>query len=320
MSTSQNVLCALLIVLAIASVPSHESFVDYLRWESSSGAGMMASFLDEVKFALSSESAFYLFARLGKFQGRVYVGILGCWLPVPIVDARHDLLRQCAEWLCQGAFHTENFLAMACAGLTAIFVLWQTAAEGFMLRNFALSAQNVREGRVWTLLTANISHCRIDHLVHNLLSICSIGPPLASRLPCWALAELVVAGGVSSSLFSLLCGWHHGPSLGSSGVITAMFAAHAALSGQEVFLYGIALPPAQALVVQTGVECILMAMQWDRGRQLTIDVGAHFGGALCGWLLANYRWSAAMVGFGGGFTAGHWSPSWTSWTPGPTWA
>jgi membrane associated rhomboid family serine protease len=298
-------LAAAVFAIGLASVPSHDSFLEYLhasRSRVSGWADAWSALRSEISIPLLAESDRYVVLRLGRYDGRRFLGCYGCWLPLPSLDlGLSDPLRLCASWLCLSdasgvSWGPHEAFALLCA---LIFVLWQLAPPGFMWRHFTTSPSTVRAGRVWTLLTAAVSHCEVVHLSYNLISLLGVGPDLAARVPCRDLAELMLASAVASSAVSLL--WsaldrrrRDAPSLGASGVVLALFVASATLSpDRPCVLYGMVLPASHAVLVQCGLDCMLAAMG-AHGRRAAgsgeIDVAAHLGGALCGYWYARHRW------------------------------
>lgn len=76
----------------------------------------------------------------------------------------------------------------------------------FLLRNAACGAQNWREGRYWTLLTAGFSHIQTWHLFANTLAVVSFLPTVAVRLGVGktvAAYGLAIVGGSVASLWQV---------------------------------------------------------------------------------------------------------------------
>lgn len=303
--------------VALATVPSHESFVEHLHaaeLQPQGWAGGVRLALRGASVALLAESERYAVARVGTYDGRRFVGCFGCWLPLPSVPpALADPLGVCARWLCArnasgGTWAPHEAFGVACL---VVFALWHVLPEGVMWRHFTTSPSALRSGRVWTLLTAAVSHCEPIHLLHNLLSIFAVAPQLAARVPCRELAELLLASALASSCASLLAAYsadraRHAapPSLGASGVVLALAAARATLSpAQRCAVYGVEMPASHALLVQLALDCALAAYAHSTRRHgagraaadVQVDVAAHAGGALCGWWIARTRWRALSL-------------------------
>lgn len=296
-----------LALVALASVPSHESFVDYLSssveiQEAQSWARQAVSAWQELTIALLAESDSYLIARAGRYRGETFLGCFGCWLPVPALPFTiADQLGPCARALCTGGFAAHESFALLCL---VVFALWHILPHGLMYRHFTASLAGLRAGRAWTLLTSAISHSDPLHLAHNLVSLFSIAPQLAARARCHEIAELLILSALASSCASLA--WarasggarHSAPSLGASGVVLALAGARATLMpSRACVVYGVEMPASHALLAQLGLDCaldVLTSEQRAGGRRAEIDVAAHAGGALCGWWYARTRWRGLL--------------------------
>lgn len=96
----------------------------------------------------------------------------------------------------------------------AVFVTWQYA-EGsyrqfgdgswivFMRDNFMTSLQNIREGRIYTLLTSSVSHSNMPHFLVNMVVLQSIAAPLIATLNPSRFLLFYAGSAVVSSLASL---------------------------------------------------------------------------------------------------------------------
>lgn len=300
-------LAAAVVGVGLSTVPSHDAFVTYLlssRSHPAGWAGAWASMADSAMIPLLASSTWRYVLRTGVYKGRHFLGALGCWVPLPSVSSPLSL---CSSWLCATGADGDSWgpQEAVIALCVAVFALWHVLPEGFMWRHFTASPSGLAQGRVWTLLTANVSHCHLDHLVHNCICLLSAGPVVAAGVPCAAFAELLLAAALASSVASLA--WAHyqrrrgATSLGASGLCLAVSTASAVTFPRtRCILYGLELPPAHAVLVQIGLDCLLAAMHaeeraraWDaRDRAREIDFAAHIGGALCGWWYARHRFPA----------------------------
>ncbi|KAK9106792.1 hypothetical protein Syun_022803 [Stephania yunnanensis] len=61
------------------------------------------------------------------------------------------------------------------AANAAVFMLWRVADPSFMRRNFTISVENFRNGRIHTLITAAFSHIEIEHLLSNMIGLYFFG-------------------------------------------------------------------------------------------------------------------------------------------------
>ncbi|KAK3808567.1 MAG: hypothetical protein J3Q66DRAFT_264365, partial [Benniella sp.] len=95
-----------------------------------------------------------------------------------------------------------------------IFGTWQYA-EGkakrfqdgrlylFMFKNFASSLTNLREGRLWTLLTSAFSHKDWYHILLNTMVFLSFGPPVWEMLGTRRFLAVYLGSAIVSSLASI---------------------------------------------------------------------------------------------------------------------
>ncbi|KAF9921793.1 hypothetical protein FBU30_008131 [Linnemannia zychae] len=105
-----------------------------------------------------------------------------------------------------------------------IFGIWQYA-EGnakrfrdgrlymFMFRNFTDSLENLREGRVWTLVTSAFSHKEWYHILLNTMVLLSFGDPVWRLLGTRRFLSVYLGSAISSSLASILYYSHMEPYL-----------------------------------------------------------------------------------------------------------
>ena len=285
---------------AVASCPSHDSFASYLSAMASHPSGLLgglSSLLERAAIALQAESTSWMLFRVARYRGELYLGLFGTWVPtaldVPMPSLPHwASLHEPWELVCSQGRSPHEAFVLACL---VCFVLWQTAPRP-MYRHAVCSLRAVQQGRVWVMLTANVSHASGYHLLHNALQLLHFGPLLRATLGCERLSQLLVCAAVCSSSASML--WHGvlksrpgEGSLGASGVVLSLVAANAALYPDfPVRMYGIDMTAVQQLLVYL----LLDVLASSSGRSL--DASAHVGGAACGWMLAK-RWR------GSGFSA-----------------
>lgn len=284
---------------AAASCPSHDSFASYLSAMASHPSGLiggLSSLVESVAIALQAESTSWLLFRVARYRGELYLGLFGTWVPtaldMPLPSLpRWASLREPWELVCSQGRSPHEAFVLACL---VCFVLWQAAPRP-MYRHAVCSLRAVQQGRVWVVLTANLSHANVYHLVHNALQLLHFGPLLRATIGCERLSQLLVCAAISSSSASLL--WngvmHARPgegSLGASGVALSLVAANAALFPTfPVRMYGFDMTAAQQLLAYLLLDVLASREGY------ALDASAHVGGAACGWLLAK-RWRGA--GFG----------------------
>ena len=261
-----------------AACPSPDSFATYLGATLAHPSGVFGGLsraFESLSIAVSADSHSYLLCRVG-FSRRAFRWTIGTWLWLPC----RPPLSVC-DGAGGGAPH-EVFLALCLVAL----VLWQVAPR-FMWKHAACSLRAVQQGRVHTMLTANVSHLYPLHLLHNALQLLHFGSILRSALGCERLLTLLATASVASTAASLL--WHalaerpSEASVGASGVACALVAANAALfPGTLVHFYRIDMPAAHQLLV--AVRSTSPRRRAASGRRRRRPRGAA-----CGWLLAR-RW------------------------------
>eukprot|EP00741_Cyanophora_paradoxa_P020628 tig00021281_g19911.t1 len=177
-----------------------------------------------------------------------------------------------------------------------------------MYRHFSVSADQVYEGRIYTLLTAAFAHRHPLHMAFNMLALYTFGRGLAPILGARRLLMLYIGGAVAGSIAH--CAWQvmnrsgrtfslphaYAPALGASGAINAMSLFFAVLCPTATFML-IFIP------VPAWIACSLFVMYDLRGAMHpgTSMAGhaAHLGGAGFG-LAAGILFRLMSRGGGGG--------------------
>ncbi|KAK9118334.1 hypothetical protein Scep_016427 [Stephania cephalantha] len=104
------------------------------------------------------------------------------------------------------------------AANAAVFMLWRVADPSFMRRNFTISVENFKNGRIHTLITAAFSHIEIEHLLSNMIGLYFFGNSIGRMFGPEYVMKLYLAGAVVGSIFYLV---HHAlmaPSSKGSGI------------------------------------------------------------------------------------------------------
>lgn len=286
--TRTLLLASLIAVLAVATCPGHDSFTQYLTSAGDHPAGYLSGLsvvAEWLRVSVTAESRSWVVMRIGHFRGHRFLGCFGVWVPLPGLPALDMVTTTVCSSGGSGSAPHEAFVLLCIVG----WLLWQVA-PGVMARHSICSLRALREGRVWVLLTSNLSHPSPLHLLHNMLQVLHFGPVLHSALGCENLLALLASAALASSVASVA--WHgylsgrrggaSAGSLGASGVVMALVAANAALFPRIVVrMYGVDLSAAGLFVVYTAID--VLSQRDDEGH---IDASAHAGGALCGWLLA----------------------------------
>ncbi|KAI0346922.1 rhomboid-domain-containing protein [Trametopsis cervina] len=176
-----------------------------------------------------------------------------------------------------------------------VYLAWQKATSDaqsgdpslyiWLKQNFTNDLRNLREGRIWTLLTCCFSHSGTGHIFMNAFTFYFLAPPVLQLLGARSFLALYLAGGIFSSFGST---WFHNvfaprvnySSHGASGAVYSVVSFLACVAPTMTFqLYGIIPVPAWLLV--TGV------FLWDgsnavRGVSNGIDTAGHVAGILGG--------------------------------------
>ncbi|KGN64067.1 RHOMBOID-like protein 12, mitochondrial [Cucumis sativus] len=88
----------------------------------------------------------------------------------------------------------------------AVFLLWRIADPIFMSKNFTISLENVRSGRIHTLITSAFSHIDTGHIVSNMVGLYFFGMNIGNVFGSEFLLKLYLAGAIGGSAFYLA---HH---------------------------------------------------------------------------------------------------------------
>ncbi|THH33711.1 hypothetical protein EUX98_g399 [Antrodiella citrinella] len=154
------------------------------------------------------------------------------------------------------------------------------------MKHFSQNAQNLREGRYWTLLTSCFSHQGVTHILFNSIAFYSIAPTVIAALGNTRFLGFYLASGVISNVFSEY--WHSYvrpdpkyASLGASGAVSAVIAFLTCLNPHTTFLlFGVVPMPAYVLV--GGLLAYDGYNTWFDAKN-GVDAAAHVGGLAAGF-------------------------------------
>ncbi|KAF7776387.1 hypothetical protein Agabi119p4_4780 [Agaricus bisporus var. burnettii] len=187
----------------------------------------------------------------------------------------------------------------------AVFCLWQAArgraqmekdpsALVWMNQNFTNSVNNLKDGRLWTVISSAFSHQDVGHIFFNMFTFYFMGDHLLRGIGSRQFLFLYLGGGIVSSLTSMAYSHYvrhrDRPAHGASGAVYSVIAAIACFAPRLTFqLYGIV--PVPAWLVVSGI------FTWDAYNSLkdsggTTDSVGHVGGLLAGvgyFLSRRYR-------------------------------
>ncbi|XP_021761454.1 RHOMBOID-like protein 12, mitochondrial isoform X2 [Chenopodium quinoa] len=177
------------------------------------------------------------------------------------------------------------------SSVDAIFLLWRVLPRDFMFRNFTISVDNIKSGRIHTLLTSAFSHINMEHIGSNMLGLYFFGSSIGSVFGPEYLLKLYVAGAVVGSIFYLV---HHAylansyegtfrrdpsrtPGLGASGAVNAILLLDIFLFPRKTIMFDFFIPvPAILLGVFLVGKDVLRILEGDQN----ISGSAHLGGAV----------------------------------------
>jgi membrane associated rhomboid family serine protease len=172
-----------------------------------------------------------------------------------------------------------------------VFLMWIQLGpkhENFMLDNFLISWDTLREGRYWALIGSAFSHNMLWHLFLNMFVFLNFGIVIEQTLGSLRfLLFYLFACTISSLSHSVICAFIlHQPellALGASGAVSAVILLFALFYPQhKVYFFGfIPLPAIWAVVVINGLDFLGLVSQ-AKGTNSPIGYGAHLGGAFSG--------------------------------------
>jgi membrane associated rhomboid family serine protease len=171
-------------------------------------------------------------------------------------------------------------LIAACVVLYAVAALWGGGSMApVALQMGANSAEAVRQGQVWRLLTSAFLHGSIMHILFNMIALQSFGGFLEAVLGWRRYLVLYGLAALGGALASALVMKVH-VSLGASGAIWGLMLGGFALTRSRAGV----LPARIAAQLRrrlAGVLVLNVLLSFVPG----IDFSAHFGGGLVGYLL-----------------------------------
>lgn len=172
----------------------------------------------------------------------------------------------------------------------AIFLLWGIADEKFMIKNFTVSLDNFKSGRLHTLITNAFSHVDTWHLVFNMLGLYFFGLNVGRNFGPEFLLKLYLAGAVGGSVFYLMHQAYKAQAskdwramivskeiaMGASGAVNAIMLLDIFLFPKATIYYNFFIPvPAIFLGIFWIGNDLLRIMEGDS----QISGSAHLGGA-----------------------------------------
>ncbi|PSS07996.1 RHOMBOID-like protein, partial [Actinidia chinensis var. chinensis] len=133
--------------------------------------------------------------------GDSIIAFLRAQLPKPFFEVQN---RRWQSWF-RGKTPDSVVLGLILTNV-AVFMLWRIADRQFMLRNFTISVDNIKSGRVHTLITSAFSHIDVGHLISNMIGLYFFGMNIGRVFGSEFLLQLYFSGAVVGSIFYLV---HH---------------------------------------------------------------------------------------------------------------
>jgi membrane associated rhomboid family serine protease len=164
----------------------------------------------------------------------------------------------------------------------AVFILWQIpACKGTLYHHFVCRFENLRSGRIDSLVLSAISHSGLFHMAFNLLALVSLGPPVKQMLgqPMW---PLLLGASLSGSITFLLFDKIRNGCMGLSGVTLALLSVYARLLPRKslgILVAGIIPVRLPAMHI---LQILLVWSFFGSFVQSPVAHAAHLGGLLFG--------------------------------------
>eukprot|EP00405_Crypthecodinium_cohnii_P009545 CAMPEP_0206424336 /NCGR_PEP_ID=MMETSP0324_2-20121206/3172_1 /ASSEMBLY_ACC=CAM_ASM_000836 /TAXON_ID=2866 /ORGANISM="Crypthecodinium cohnii, Strain Seligo" /LENGTH=296 /DNA_ID=CAMNT_0053888981 /DNA_START=46 /DNA_END=936 /DNA_ORIENTATION=+ len=278
---------AVLVAVAIWSNPgqSAESFRFYVR-QQQRPVGVLHR-LQELAGLLEVSVWNGGVASLGFEGDRTFLGAFDSWIEVP--NVRKMWKSGDIVW-SQGRDPEAVFVVFL-----LVYLAWQLWPWP-MGQHFIASSQNVRSGRLWCLLTAQISHQEVLHLMSNVFFMFATLPRAQAFLGRAELAGLYFLGGSLGTALSLvlssllLRGASFVECFGASSALFACLAYLLAQPSESRFRWaGYEFGEVSFLLLQLLVDACARAGGLRFLPTWKCDVIAHLGGFAAGWGYATWR-------------------------------
>ncbi len=114
-----------------------------------------------------------------------------------------------------------NYIILLCIAASLLFWFWRPS---FMLQHLAFSGENIRNGKIWTLVTGLFIHGSLLHLFGNMMFLYVFGNTLENELDSNKTVSAFFLGGVLSFLLSTFFYAPEIPLIGASAAIFTLAA------------------------------------------------------------------------------------------------
>lgn len=150
---------------------------------------------------------------------------------------------------------------------------------GVRLYEFGIGRNaNILEGDWWRLFTATFLHANASHFIFNSVSLILFGPALEAICGKWRFLLLYFGAGIIGNIASLIFLPDFTFHLGASGSIYGLFGAYLFIIYKRKHLIDAA---SQQIVLTITIIGVIMTFL-----QSNVNISAHIGGAIGGFLLA----------------------------------
>ncbi|CCA67281.1 hypothetical protein PIIN_01114 [Serendipita indica DSM 11827] len=184
-------------------------------------------------------------------------------------------------WLVYGIIGINISVFLCFYAAKSTFKRGDARSLKWMAENFTFSAGNIRQGRIWTLVTSAFAHHSTIHLLMNTLGLWRLRPD-AQYLGSYSFLTVYLAGAVGSSLASAYWNQNHPVhGMGASGAMNAVKSFMACMTPRSsVTLFGI---PMSLWVAEAGIFLYDLYRVESGSRRLTsIGFEGHIGGTMTG--------------------------------------
>jgi len=180
---------------------------------------------------------------------------------------------------------TDQVIWAIIAVNVVVFIGWQDPSlRGFMYDHFTVSIESVLSLRIWTLLTAELSHYDTWHLVFNMWGLYLFGRTIGQARGAMEVLQIFLTGATLASVahvaFSLGLGTS-APAIGASGGVMALAAYYGGMFPDRTLLLFFVVPVPAALAVALFILADVFGLLWPGS---PVAHAAHLGGAAYGLL------------------------------------
>lgn len=172
-----------------------------------------------------------IFATVAWEGDRSFVGALSHWVEVPIPSKLQGFAVKFSDRAVQMANADVQDMDALRYMMLAMCALWQIFPK-VAERHLVFSFPALRAGRIWTFLTAQLSHARLQHLLVNLMTLSYLGPTAHEVLGRSRFVAVYFVGGGCGIFASAMLQQIGGGAAECLGASSSLFALSGYLAGQ----------------------------------------------------------------------------------------